>query len=132
MNDLIKIREKVASLHVLVVDDEDELRESIIKFMKKFFTCVDGAQNGEVALNMLQKEGQYDIVITDVRMPKMSGWELLKAIKTLDKELFVTVMTGSPELDGGQKDDCDLYLSKPIDIEKMQLMMEMIIKKKGL
>lgn len=132
MNDLQRIREKVTSLHALIVDDEDEIREGTIKFMKKFCDHVDGAENGEAALKMVEEKGPYDIIVTDVRMPKMSGWALAKVLRDSDKEIFVAVMTGSPEMDGMHNEDCDLYLAKPIDITKMQSMLENIIAKKGL
>ena len=132
MNDLKKIREKVSSLRALVVDDEDELRESIIMFMKKFFTNVDGAQNGKIALEMLKEDDSYGVVLSDIRMPKMTGWDLAEEIRSLDRELFIAIMTGSPEVDGEDRESCDIYLPKPIDITSMRLMLEAIIKKKGL
>jgi YesN/AraC family two-component response regulator len=100
--------------------------------MKKFCSHVDGAKNGEIALKMVREQGPYDIVLTDVRMPKMSGWALARELKNVDPNIFVAVMTGSPEMDGICTEDCDIYMAKPIDIEKMQLMLEALIEKKGL
>lgn len=132
MNDLKLIRDKVTSLHALIVDDEDDIREGTIKFMKKFCDHVDGAKNGESALKLVEEKGPYDIILTDIRMPKMSGWALAKTLRDIDDEIFIAVMTGSPEMDGVNKENCDLYIAKPIDISKMQFMLENIIAKKGL
>lgn len=132
MNDLQKIREKISHLHVLIVDDEDAILEGTIGFMKKFCSRVDGAQDGEAALEMVQEQGPYDIVLTDVRMPKMSGWALARKLRSMDRGIFVAVMTGSPEMDGVRTEDCDVYMAKPIDIDKMQLMLEILIQKKDL
>lgn len=132
MNDLQIIREKITPLHVLIVDDEDAIREGTINFMKKFCGHVDGAHNGEAALKMVLEQGPYDIVLTDVRMPKMSGWLLAKELRKLKQGIFVAVMTGSPEMDGIQNEDCDLYMPKPIDIGKMKLILETLIEKKSL
>lgn len=132
MNDLQKIREKVTPLHVLIVDDEDALLDGAVSFMQKFCARVDGAHNGETALKMVQEQGPYDIVLTDVRMSKMSGWALAKELKKMDQKCFVAVMTGSPEMDGICTDYCDVYMAKPIDIDKMQSMMETLIEKQGL
>lgn len=132
MNDLQRIREKIMPLHVLIVDDEDAILEGMVSFMKKFCSRVDGAQNGEVALKMVQEQGPYHIVLTDVRMPKMSGWVLAKELKNMNQGIFVAVMTGSPEMDGIRAEDCDVYMAKPVDINKMQLMLETLIQKKGL
>lgn len=132
MYDLKTIREKTLPLHVLIVDDEDAIREGTMKFMKKFCDHVDGAQNGETALKMVQEQGPYDIVVTDIRMPKMSGWALAKELKSMKVEIFVAIMTGSPEMDGTQHPNSDFYMSKPIDISNMVLMLEALIEKKGL
>ena len=132
MNDLQKIREKITPLHVLVVDDEDALLDGTVSFMKKFCSCVDGAQNGEAALKMVHEKGPYDMVLTDVRMPKMTGWALAKELKNIDQHIFVAVMTGSPQMNGIQNKDCDLYMLKPITMDKMQSMLELLIKKQGL
>ncbi|MFA6188622.1 MAG: response regulator [Sulfuricurvum sp.] len=130
MYDLKTIKEKVNSFRVLIVDDEELIREGAIIFMKKFCTHVDGAKNGEEALKMFTENGPYAIVLTDICMPKMTGWELVKALKNIDTELFVAVMTGSPEEDGIFRNSCDMYMAKPINIDKMQTMLEMIISKR--
>lgn len=132
MNDLQKIREKITPLNVLVVDDEDDLLDGIVSFMKKFCGCVDGAQNGEAALKLLQEKGPYDMVLTDVRMPKMTGWALAKELKNINQNIFVAVMTGSPLMNGIKHKDCDLFMLKPITIDKMQSMLELLITKQGL
>ncbi|HEX5710145.1 MAG TPA: response regulator [Sulfuricurvum sp.] len=132
MYDLKTIKEKVNALRVLIVDDEDQIREGTIVFMKKFCAHVDGALNGEEALKIFRENGPYEMVLTDIRMPKMNGWDLIKSLKEIDPELFVAAMTGSPEMDSALTKNCDMYLSKPIDITKMQTMLEMIIQKKGL
>lgn len=132
MNALQKIREKITPLRVLVVDDEDDLRYGMVSFMKKFCGCVDGAQNGEAALKMLDEKGPYDMVLTDVRMPKMNGWLLAKELKNINQNIFVAVMTGSPQMNGIQNKACDLFMLKPITIDKMQSMLELLIKKQEL
>lgn len=132
MYDLKAIKEKVNHLRILIVDDEEQIREGTIVFIKKFCAHVDGAKNGEDALKIFRENGPYDMVLTDIRMPKINGWDLVKALKQIDAELFVAVMTGSPEMDGIFTQNCDMYMSKPIDITKMQTMLEMIITKKGL
>lgn len=132
MNELQMIRQKTSSLHALIVDDEEDIRESTVLFMKKFCTNVDGASNGEMALKMVKEQGPYDIVLTDIRMPKMSGWALADKLKNMDDDLFVTMMTASPGMDDVAHQKYDLYLSKPIDIDKMKIMLRTLIEKKGL
>jgi len=132
MNDLKKIREKVSSMNVLVVDDESAIREQAIIFMKKFCHNVDSAVNGEDALNMISKNHTYDIVLSDIRMPKMSGLELAEKINSTQKELFVALMSGSCVLYEKLNHKCDLFLEKPINLENMKAMLETVIAKKSL
>ncbi len=133
MHDMKTMREKVKSLHVLVVEDEAEILNSSLQFMRKLFQSVDGAENGEIAMKIFKDKGSYDVVITDIQMPKMSGWELIRSIRAIDTEVFITAMTGSPEL-GTDELIClsDSYLKKPLNIDAMAQMLEKIIKKRGM
>ena len=127
MYDLKTIKQKVLSLRILIVDDEEAILKGTTVFMKKFCNQVDTAKNGEDALKKFKEDGPYDIVLTDVRMPKMSGWKLIEALKDIDTEFFSAVMTGSPDIDGVFKSKCDMFMAKPVDIYNMKRMMEMII-----
>jgi YesN/AraC family two-component response regulator len=131
MNDIKTIREKVRSLHVLLVDDEDLILEGTSAFLRKFFDQVDTAKNGEIGLEKFKNDGPYDIVLSDIQMPKMSGDKLIEAIKKINTTVFTAIMSGSPGLD---KDLglCDIYLTKPITIDSMMKILNMIIAKKNL
>ena len=133
MHDMKMMREKVKYLHVLVVEDEAEILNSSLQFMRKLFQSVDGAENGEIAMKIFKDKGSYDVVITDIQMPKMSGWELIQSIRAIDTEVFITAMTGSPEL-GTDELIClsDSYLKKPLNIDAMAQMLEKIINKRGM
>ena len=68
---------------ILVVDDEDIIRESLSFILKKEGYIVDEAENGKVAYDKL-KENSFDLVISDLEMPVMKGTQLLEEIKKLD------------------------------------------------
>ena len=131
MSEIKEIREKIKSLHLLLVDDEEKIREGTKIFMQKFFEDVDTAENGEVALKMF-KSKKYDAVVTDIKMPKMSGWKLIDKLRDLDKDLFVVVVTGTPENKDKYANKLDVFLEKPVNIESMIKMMNKLIEKKGL
>ncbi|MBL8324130.1 MAG: response regulator, partial [Rubrivivax sp.] len=82
-------------LKFLVVDDFSTMRR-IVRGLLKEMGCnnADEAEDGAVALNML-KNGKYDFVVSDINMPNMNGFELLKAIKAEDslKHLPVLMVT---------------------------------------
>ena len=81
------------SARVLWVDDEEMIRKVAKKLLKILNHNVDVAANGEEALNLLEKN-QYDLMITDVGMPNMSGWQLAERIKGKYPEMKVAVVTG--------------------------------------
>lgn len=131
MSDLKIMREKVRSLPLLLVDDEDLILEGTGLFLKKFFDRVDTAKNGEIALEKFKSEGPYDIVLSDIQMPRMSGDQLLESIKKIDTSVFTAIMSGSPGV-GKDLENSDIYLTKPITIDSMLKLLNMIIEKKHL
>lgn len=80
-------------LRVLVVEDEDELRDSIITMLEMFFATVKGAKDGQEGLD-IYKKNKFDLVITDINMPRMNGVELSKQIRILNKEQVIIVLSG--------------------------------------
>lgn len=80
-------------LSLLIVEDEPELREELVSFFESFFKDIKCAQNGVEALE-LYKKNTFDIVITDLNMPKMDGIELSRQIRTLNKNQVIIVLSG--------------------------------------
>jgi two-component system response regulator PilR (NtrC family) len=106
---------------ILVVDDEDIIRESLSYILKKEKYDVEEAANGRIAFDML-KETSYDLVITDIEMPEMKGIELLDEIKKLNLQTNTIVITayGSMEtaiaaLRSGASD----YILKPVEFDEL-------------
>ncbi|MCZ7613579.1 MAG: response regulator [Ignavibacteriaceae bacterium] len=106
---------------ILVVDDEDIIRESLSYILTKEKYEVTEAANGKVAFDML-KETSFDLVITDLEMPEMKGIELLDEIKKMNLQTSTIVITayGSMEtaiaaLRGGASD----YILKPVEFDEL-------------
>ena len=129
MNDLTILREKVKALSILIVDDEEAVLDGSVTFMKKFFKNVESANNAPAALQKFSGHDGYDIVMTDIKMPGMSGWELIKKLREMDDKLFIAAITGSPEKTHVQLSQCDVYLKKPVSIDEMIDMLNKIIHK---
>ena len=70
---------KKLSGHILIVDDEDIIRELLKMFLEDFGFTVDEAENGNVAIEKF-KHRKYDVVITDMNMPKMKGDRLIEEL----------------------------------------------------
>ncbi len=112
---------KATARKVLIVDDEEPLLLSIddgLKIYKNYFTLLT-ATNGMDAVKILKAKSRIDLVITDLNMPKMDGFELLTYIKRNFPDLPVILMTayGTPKIEAiVQETGLFSYLEKPLDI----------------
>jgi EAL domain-containing protein (putative c-di-GMP-specific phosphodiesterase class I)/CheY-like chemotaxis protein len=104
---------------VLVVDDEPAIRRVLSDFLKIEGFSVDTAPDGEVALSLLAR-AQYDVVISDLKMPKVGGLELLGDIARLNPEALTIVMTGFGTVDTAihaMKAGAYDYILKPFKVD---------------
>lgn len=122
------------SKKILVVDDEDIIRESISFILQKEGYSVEVAENGSVAYQKVQDE-PYDLVISDIEMPEMKGIELLEKIVRLNLQTSVIMITayGSLEtairaLRAGAAD----YLLKPLDFDELTVKVARVFQLKEL
>jgi len=107
---------------VLLVDDQDELRELFRRTLRKDGHEVVTAANGRAAVE-LARESRFDVVISDVRMPDMTGVELLQELHERDPDLPVLLVSGSPDLDTAMKAvqfGALEYLVKPVPFDKLR------------
>jgi len=107
--------------HILVVDDELAQRAVVSGFLEKQGFDVTLAESGEEALELFRQES-FDLVLTDQKMPNMSGLDLLRAIQAINPETAVVLMTayGSiaaavSSIKGGAID----YLTKPLNLDEL-------------
>lgn len=105
------------SYTVLIVDDEDEFREMTAKYLcKKGLVCAS-APDGDRALSMLA-DGEYDVVLLDVKMQGRDGTEILREIKQSSPLTEVVILTGHASVESGInaiKYGAFDYLMKPIE-----------------
>ncbi|MBS3763064.1 MAG: sigma-54-dependent Fis family transcriptional regulator [Planctomycetes bacterium] len=106
---------------VLVVDDEEVIRDSCREVLEREGLSVAEAENAPAALDVLDQE-RWDVVLLDLKMPGVSGLEALKKIKNRDSEPVVIVITGYPSVQTAveaMKWGAMDYLTKPFDCEKL-------------
>ncbi|HMM28666.1 MAG: response regulator transcription factor [Chloroflexota bacterium] len=84
--------------YILVVDDEGAIRYSITKTLQRVGYHVEAAASGEEALEMMKNQ-DYDVVLTDIRMPGLTGVELLSKIKEQAPDAVVILLTGYASLE---------------------------------
>lgn len=124
MQNIKELKEKVKGLKVLFVDDDDNFREGTTLFLRKFFDDVAVCVDGEDALNKFMQEKEFDILITDIMMPKMDGIMLLKKIKEIKPDIFSVVITASKGMYKVDQNMCDIILQKPIGFEEITMIIE--------
>ncbi|HMS84832.1 MAG TPA: sigma-54 dependent transcriptional regulator [Nitrospira sp.] len=119
---------------ILVVDDEQSLREVLSIMLKRAGYAVTSATDGEEAVELLQKE-IFDLVITDLRMPKVDGMEVLKAVKSASPETVVLLITAFASADSAveaMKQGAYDYLTKPFQVDEVQLIIRNALEKRRL
>ena len=106
-------------MKILAVDDEPYVLDLIEVILKMDGHELTLARNGREGLQMF-KAGMFDIVITDLNMPEVSGVEMAKSIKDIDPKVKILLMSGDGEQDCGHPAGIDLVLSKPLRINSLK------------
>ena len=117
---------------VLLVDDEREFLETLLKRLLKRRIKVTGANSGEEALKIL-KESPPDVVVLDVRMEGMDGIQTLREIKKIKPLVEVIMLTGHANLEvavEGMEVGAFDYLMKPTDVDELLYKLEDAFKRK--
>jgi DNA-binding NtrC family response regulator len=119
----LKVPKKPAiKSHLLVVDDEADFARMIQQALIKEGYRVDAAVSATQAMALMRKHS-YDLALVDMRMPEMTGLELLQYLKMKDKKISVMIMTAFGTVSIGyealKKGACD-YLAKPFKLELLR------------
>jgi DNA-binding NtrC family response regulator len=116
---------------ILVVDDEPSMRMALSESLESCGYEVVTANNGEDALNKFQ-EGLYEVVITDVRMPKQGGMEVLRRIKEISHQTPVIVITAYGTVNTAveaMKEGASDFIMKPFSLEHLELVVKNVVSK---
>ncbi len=119
---------------ILVVDDERSLREVLSIMLKRAGYAVTEAADGEEAISHVNSE-IFDLVITDLRMPKADGMAVLKAVKSSSPETVVLVITAFATADSAvdaMKLGAYDYLTKPFQVDEVQLIIRNALERRRL
>ena len=109
-------------MHLLVLEDERVLCDTIVRSLRRKAYSVDFCHDGELALDMLRNE-TFDLVVLDLNLPKIDGISVLRRLRSFDKETKVLILSARSEvadkvegLDSGAND----YLSKPFHLAELE------------
>ena len=122
---------KAEKIFILYVEDEIKIQESIATFLRKIFPHVDIASNGEEGLEKYLTNS-YDIVITDILMPKMNGLELIRHIREKNKKqeiIVISANTDSDNLTQAIQLEVTGYIIKPMNLEQTLSVLEQSVDK---
>ncbi len=106
---------------ILVIDDEDSVRDILSRMLKTKGHQVVVASNGEEGIEQFRSQ-PFDLVFTDLGMPKISGWEVGKTIKGINPKIPIAMITGwGMELDREKMSESgiDLIVSKPFNFDQV-------------
>jgi len=120
---------------ILLVEDEIDLGNVVKQYLEIMDFEVDWELNGKLALeHFILHKNKYDILLIDVSMPEMDGFELANHILKINKQtpfLFLTARNEKKDRLYGLKIGADDYISKPFDVDELVLRIKNIIKRNG-
>ena len=118
--DLKNLRRLCRKYKLLYVEDDDLARETSLELFSNFFNNIDTAKNGQDGLEKF-KSSSYDLIITDIKMPKLDGIEMFRAIRDIDSDIPVLFLSAHNEASffvEAIKLNVSGYILKPLDIEQ--------------
>lgn len=107
--------------NILVIDDDPSIRRVLLDILSGEGHDVSLAINGEEGVSLF-KDGEYDLVFTDLGMPGLSGWEVMHAVREHREDVQVVVLTGWPEEIVTQalaSDTVQGVLTKPFKMDRL-------------
>lgn len=117
-------------IRIIVVEDDYHLNSLIKKVLEKDYV-VDSAYNPTRALEMMSSNA-YDLIISDIMMPEMSGFEFAKIIRDANKDIPILFITAKDEFEDKRRSyaiGVDDYMVKPIDINELVLRVGALLKR---
>ncbi len=113
---------------ILVVDDEKQIADMLVDYLSNLGYQTVAAYDGYDALSKLE-EGNFQLVITDLKMPEMDGMELLEAVKSLDKRVVVVIITGYATIESAvtaiKKGAYD-FITKPFKMKELEIIVKRV------
>lgn len=118
--------EDVSHIDLLIVDDDDEFRGTLVRRFRRRGFQVEDAANAEQALSRVERR-QFDVAIVDMVMPGLSGLELLEKLRAVQPECEVVLLTGQGTIETAveaMKKGAHDYLRKPCPLDELELIIQ--------
>jgi CheY-like chemotaxis protein len=124
--ELAKLTEK----KILVVEDDHPSYSLLKAVLRKWGYIVAWAQNGEIALKILEEKQKFDLILMDINMPVLNGYDATAQIKKQYPENIIIAQTAyavSGDKEKALLAGCDDYITKPISVKKLKALIECYI-----
>lgn len=118
---------------ILVVDDEENARDGLSKILTKEGYKIDVASDGKEAIDSIRKN-RFDLVITDMRMPQMDGFEVLREIRKMDDNIGVIMITAFGEVDSyfeAMNLGAFEYINKPVKVDELKRVIAKVLEERA-
>ena len=119
---------------ILVVDDDKEFADLLVEHLSNLGYSAAVAYSGREGLSRFEN-GDFQLVITDLKMPEMDGMELLEAVKARDSRVVVMVITGYGTIESAVKaikNGAYDYITKPIKMEELEVIIDRALERHAL
>ena len=119
-------------MKILLAEDEVDLNNFVTRYLKKNGYSVDSVLDGEEALDYLEY-GEYDLVILDIMMPKVDGFEVIKKLRNKGNHTSVLMLTARDSADDKVKGldlGADDYIVKPFDFNELMARIRAVVRRK--
>ncbi|MBI4512121.1 MAG: sigma-54-dependent Fis family transcriptional regulator [Deltaproteobacteria bacterium] len=123
-----------ARARVLIVEDDAAMRELVVEELSDMGYCVEAAPGGRAGVERI-RQGGIDVVVSDLKMPDLDGFDLLRDVKAIEPSPHVVVITAFGSIDTAIKavklGACD-YITKPLEIEALAIAVDKALAERGL
>jgi DNA-binding NtrC family response regulator len=119
---------------ILVVDDDEVMRQTLSDVLKKKGYAVSTAETGGQTISSI-KEQLFDLVLLDIRLPDMDGLDVLKSVKEIESDLMVIVMTAYSDVQTAvmaMKSGAYDYIDKPFELEELKILIQKALETQNL
>jgi len=116
---------------ILLLEDDNTLNETVTEYLEEEGYEVDSVENGEEAMDRIY-ENSYDLLLLDVKVPLMNGFDLLKEVRAREittPTIFITSLDSIDDLSEGYESGCDDYIRKPFALKELSMRMASIFKR---
>lgn len=127
----IAVKSKQEPINILIIDDEDFVRGAIHEILEDEGHHVVDASSGEEGIEKFHKE-KFDLVLTDLGMPGLAGWEVIARIKAINEKVPIILLTGwanQTDLKLAKESGVDLILAKPVTTKDLIAMISKAVEK---